>query len=866
MENDADSLENEFEQQVILLLEDHEKKFVTNWSERETELDNVGQSTQLKINRYLNKYLNLGKKNIGVFTGFFGDSVKWFSQQLLIVVGGISLVFFTAITVMGYDWGLADESPLYYKISLMIVVYLLQIGLIYIALLKPKSKLNTKIEQFFDENNVQKNDADIKKLNDDKCSIDSDIRSINNLFEEFKHSLQETRKVVRSMSSTCEKIDDMAKFREKWYLECYKVKMATDYFGLNELKNIIVDLAKKSIVECKGSDDFIIRTTIITNICEKYPINAALMNLFVSYYYEDSKKTEGLWKRIQIDNNQLHYLTKKLLDLKELDFAKKADLNTETLQKILLKTQTFELSLIKNNVSLYLRLCSFLRNHFEKLYKECIPLKKQLNYDGIIDNIDFEKPFNENYVSVFEEELEKSLDDGEMRRALGIDVDEDTKKAYVVALMAIVLNPDINFREKVCIRASENRKSIHVLMAYHNLREQKTGNNEHFSLSDIFFDEKAEKPSDIKKKIENDRCAKETCVYMERSLSNGEWHESSKVIIQKMLEDLSDKIKNKEKFDAFKKAFSNIFKKVSINTLDRAVDAGLFSVYFILTNSGKGEFIEKVVRNLSIRNYENNVGERDIEGIKNFEDINQISLFYTLEDGSRIPKYDFDKYSASTRIGILHKDVDFSTFVKDITSDIETLLRKETKDLTDKDKWDNIGFIAVRISPSEYSFGILDKEIEKTCQLELINLDIAEKIAFLASGYLKDEQKLAVSALDNTINILDIVDQLNVFEYLSTDVQEDLSPKERKFLESQKLKDSIKEWLKINEINSLKHLSRILNNSSDKDKADLKNSLYFVFAVKNLNTNKPLLRTNNQKICVNEFLDLLESLDDVWKT
>ena len=214
----------------------------------------------------------------------------------------------------------------------------------------------------------------------------------------------------------------------------------------------------------------------------------------------------------------------------------------------------------------------------------------------------------------------------------------------------------------------------------------------------------------------------------------------------------------------------------------------------------------------------------------------------------------------------MHKDVDFSTFVKDITSDIETLLRKETKDLTDKDKWDNIGFIAVRISPSEYSFGILDKEIEKTCQLELINLDIAEKIAFLASGYLKDEQKLAVSALDNTINILDIVDQLNVFEYLSTDVQEDLSPKERKFLESQKLKDSIKEWLKINEINSLKHLSRILNNSSDKDKADLKNSLYSVFAVKNLNTNKPLLRTNNQKICVNEFLDLLESLDDVWKT
>ena len=229
------------------------------------------------------------------------------------------------------------------------------------------------------------------------------------------------------------------------------------------------------------------------------------------------------------------------------------------------------------------------------------------------------------------------------------------------------------------------------------------------------------------------------------------------------------------------------------------------------------------------------------EGIKKFEKDNQISLYYNLEDGSRIPKYDFAKYSASTRIGILHKDIDFSTFVKDITTDIETLLRKETKDLTDEKKWKDIGFIVLRISPSEYSFGILDKEIEKTCQLELINLDIAEKIAFLASGYLKDEQKLAVSTLDSTINILDVVDQLNIFEYLSTDVQEDLTQKERKFLQSEKLKDSIKEWLKSNEINSLKHLSRILNNSSDKDKEDLKNSLYSVFAVKNLTTTKPLL-------------------------
>ena len=216
---------------------------------------------------------------------------------------------------------------------------------------------------------------------------------------------------------------------------------------------------------------------------------------------------------VRKDPNKLHQLAKKLFDLNKLDFAKKAKLKIETLQKILLRTQKFELILIKNNVSLYLRLCSFLQNYFEKLFKENVPLRNQLNCEGIIDNIDFEKDFKRNFVSIFEDELEKSLDDGEMRRALGIDADEDTKKAYVVALMAIVLNPDINFREKVCKRAAKNHNSIHVLMAYHNLREQKAAKNERFSLSDIFFDEKQKNHLILKRKLKTIKRKRDLYIY-----------------------------------------------------------------------------------------------------------------------------------------------------------------------------------------------------------------------------------------------------------------------------------------------------------------------------------------------------------------
>ena len=103
----------------------------------------------------------------------------------------------------------------------------------------------------------------------------------------------------------------------------------------------------------------------------------------------------------------------------------------------------------------------------------------------------------------------------------------------------------------------------------------------------------------------------------------------------------------------------------------------------------------------------------------------------------------------------------------------------------------------MRISPSKYSFGILDKEIEKKGKLQLINLDIASCITSLASGsgYLEDEQKLAVSTLDSTINILDVIDQLKIYEYLSTGLRKDLTREERVFLQSKDLKEEIKKSL-----------------------------------------------------------------------
>mgnify|MGYP000863657969 CR=1 FL=1 len=860
MENDTNNLSEEFKQKVILILEENDKIFETNWNENQNKLVELNKSTPSKINGYLNRYLNLSKEKIDGYTNWVGNRTNSFSLTLFTSIIGITtFCFFAAVAILGYDWGLVDQqSPLYYKIGTMFFIFILQVVLIHFAVQNSKDNFSKGLEKFHEDDH-EKTDNSMKELDDTKCSIDSDIEEINKIYTGFKSSLTDTCEVVRNLIPTCKEIDDLHKFQEKWYLECHKLKIVTTYFGLKAQSNELTLLAKKPIIEKKRSNDEKLSDSIIEYICEKTCLDIQLMNLFV-YCYNEDKKAERLWKSIRQDPNKVHYLTKKLFDLDKLDFAKKSNSNKsedsneskfseEILENILLKTQNFDLLLITNNVSLYLRLCSFLQSYFKKLIDEKIPLRSQLHCENTVKNIDFEKDFESIFVDIFSKELHKSLN---------IDADENIKEAYVVALMAIILNPDIKFRDTVCKKAAENNNSIYILMAYHKLREQEAVANESFTLSDIF---KAEKPSEIKEKIENDNAEKEIFRYMALSLSRGEWYESSQIIMQKMLEDLSKRIRNKEKFEAFKKAFINIFEKVNINTLDRAVDAGLFSVYFILTNSSKGEFIDKVVERLLISNFKND------EDIKNFEKENHISLYYDLKDGSRIPKYDFTKYSNSTRIGILHKDIEFSTFANDITTDVEKLLEKETKYLSDETKWKDIGLIVLRISPSEYSFGILDKEIEKKGKLQLINLDIASCITSLASGsgYLEDEQKLAVSTLDSTINILDVIDQLKIYEYLSTDIQKSLTRQESVFLQSKDLKEEIKKYLESKEVYSFKELSHILNYSSDNEKENLRTSLYAVFA--NAYSNKypkKTLKPSTQKRCVNEFLDLLESLNELW--
>ncbi|AYK13966.1 MAG: hypothetical protein WAQ02_04810 [Methanosarcina flavescens] len=189
--------------------------------------------------------------------------------------------------------------------------FFLQVVFIHFAVQNSKSKFSIDFEKFH-EDSQEKNDNDIKALDKTKCSIDSDIEEINEIYTKFKSSLKDTCEVVRNLIPTCKEIDELHKFQEKWYLECHKLKIVTTYFGLKAQSNELTLLAKKPMIEKKRSNDENLRYSIIEYICEKTCLDIQLMNLFI-YCYNEDKKAGRLWKSIKQDPNKVNYLAKKII-------------------------------------------------------------------------------------------------------------------------------------------------------------------------------------------------------------------------------------------------------------------------------------------------------------------------------------------------------------------------------------------------------------------------------------------------------------------------------------------------------------------------------------------------------------------------
>jgi hypothetical protein len=840
--DNSKNLEDEVRQEIITPLENELKSFNTDLTEKDKILTGLDETIQLKLGRCQ----DILKKNTGTVFKY----LKIFGT-VFVVSGVASIGIWVSLGVdKSVDWITSNQSfsntskviYLFGFVILFVIVSVISVILFYHFVIR---------EQY------EKSLSEIE-MN----SIDPEKKGIKKVFEDFKVSAKGAEGFFRSKISLVESVNAEIKSAREWYLECNKILMIITFFGLQkDLKNTIEDIK----INPPDNSNY---KTVIDHVCEKAPFNSTLMNLLVSYYDGENNKVESYWSEVKKDQKLFDKIANIIWDLNifnlynGIEKLDKNALSIDELKHILSKSQQLEKSLITNNVLLYTRIYKHLLNYREKIVKEKtnenINLKKQLTKKEIIDNINFSNDFVSNFIDIFSKELRESLD-------------IDSTNGYVDALIAIILSQDINFRETVCKNASENDEAIYVLMAYHDLREQKGKKNEYFSLSDIF--NKDYTPNKMREKINTDHFSKIKFKHFSTALSEGRWIESTQMILLSMIDNVETQLIKSEKNEIVIKIFAKYFTKININTLDRAVDAGLFTIYLILVPPTGGSFLRGVIDKLSIQKNKhiNKKQNKKDNGTRSFnynetrksEERYGVSLFFDSDKPEpQVPMYDFDNYSNATRIGIVHNKISFTTFVDRFNKDVEKVLRREIKE-NPSQKWEKITFILLRISPSKYSFGLMNDKTNIEGVKSFGNLDLVEKIATLASPYLTETQKTAVATFENDIKLENIFEELTLLNFMSFNTQKIYEKKYGKLLESPALIGSIKECLKTYNIESFRELSNSLF-YQPKIQNELKKSLAVIIDKENIRLENPPLNEEIQEEFASEFLTSIKSLYDMW--
>ncbi len=622
--------------------------------------------------------------------------------------------------------------------------------------------------------------------------------------------------------------DDL--FRRRWKLKCDEYQNALKFFGLDRDMEF-QQLKNKPKIHIKGADDSVLDDTVLKDVSILLRIPNEISEIFIKYYR--GKNTRVLWDKIKTNTSQLITLNKYLYDSNQIDIDKSRLPENEFLQ-LIRRTQEFNLGHLSRNSSLFVQIQLKITNYIKILNDNGISIRDEQN--NLFDSINFNISFEDNFLNILSSLLDPVLPD--------VDADE-----YKKALIAILLNDEFLFKQKVCRNAAED-ETVLILMTYHELLRKRKENNQPFILNDLL--ENVDSLESTKVKIRTDIELKNRFEYFKKDLSNGCWWDDGLLLQRKMFDDLTyevtEKIETLNQSINVSKLFERTFTEININTVDKAIDANLFSTYLILTTARKGHLLE-LLDHISIRR--SDYSKRELSELKVYEDLYGITLF---NNGK--PKYDFVKYSDRTRIGVLPRNSNFSDFVQDIKYDIDKILQVESK--KPDGAMNDIGIALIRINPSKYSFGLLDEEIEKNSNVRTKNLLIARIIASLARDYTTNSEQYLLSAFDGKINLTEIFNQMSIFELIRTKDM-DISDDYARFLKGDELKKAILLSLEKEGISSFKGLSRNL-------RSDKENRKKLEAIIKEAITDEYFKRNNVtiQSVRLNTLVsELMKSLDSI---
>lgn len=745
-----------------------------------SQLNSTGQSLQNKYNKSLEEASIVLGKSIDLFSNDAHDFKITYRRSLLILLVSLFiLVLFSETLISSISW-ISINSNRIPEISILILFT------VFILFAKAYFKLNSKIN------------SDLKTLNEAKtyfnnskivCNIPpvstGNIRKTEISIEHVKNVLGSllfnVGKTVPVINQAYDEINLLSKYRK--LIESFESAMS--YYRLLEDHEYFDNLSKIAPLSAHTSNYEEEWKNIITKkVSQRLYENDLKVseNLILLMYNEHQDlETRKLFRVIFDQEAELENLASILINSQRLVVpVSEINYNQKDIVALLKKLDEFNLSEINNLLNKASRLLDYLTSYVEFLNKNGICSSYKPTIEFIVTESDsIENPFEKHIIDLVYKAGTEIFSEIE-------DLDPVLIDGFTRASISLKFHDDISLREIAC-KCSGKNASTAIIRAYYE-KYNEIDRQKIVSLEELI--DNLELITYYLENIDDNELQ-----FLKTQLKEGKWYDSSVAyiidFINKSNASIKDEIAKIGDFKILKESVTEVFHKVKIGTIEKAIDSQIFSAYIIMSDSSEGNLTD-IIDELSIRNSRATNEEKKWQK-KNPNHRNRIESTYGIN-----LKYDFVQFSNSTRIGILPKGESFFKFQQEFLEDIKKMLNHKNEKF-------KIGLVIQRITPSKYSFGILDDD-ELSTNITMKNLDVARYIARLAVDYVSFEEKVSVMKFEKDIDLLEIVNHKSIHEIIRKDESE-LDNKEIRILESSELRNNllqeINEKLGINDFKSL---------------------------------------------------------------
>jgi hypothetical protein len=679
---------------------------------------------------------NVVKKSVNILK----DNNEWvraeFRKSLAAPLVALALVLLYKSEISYLLW--IDYAVKGIPVVLAIIVFL-ALCFVYNSLKKINEKFLVNLEDLEKTlNDLKRTGPEIEEINISEQKFEETrpfLKSVRGILEILIFS---AGKSVPFIKQAFDQLTLLAKFGEK----VDNFELALNYYGLLQDKAFFARLREfASPKDYLINDERVLEDGIIEKIIERFEnqgINLSKSIILLLYHEYNGLGTEKIFRTIKRDNEELDSLAKVLIDSKRIwQPSYNLTYRTEDIVAILKKVG-FNLSNINYVLSRSLRLLDYINSYTEFLDNNGINPNFKVSIEFIINEL-------EDGNDEFEYQVVSLAYKIGMRVFSEIPtLDKDFIEGFARASISIKFHNEISFNKYACKISADDRAAT-VIAAYYEKSEESDSKGA-VSLKELFGVDLV--------KLSHDKMDNEDFKFLKSQLREGNWFNSSpdllRAYIEKTKKEIQEQLSKIEKFKILQEIVKKTFQKVKIGTIEKAIDAQVFSAYVIMFSSKRrlAPLVDKLSkRNLEASNPEYKWRDKDKDYVRAIEKQYEVT-----------PKYDFINFSDSTRIGVLGKGESFLDFKNNFLKDLKTILSNSKTD-------EIFGRLVVqRITPSKYSFGML--EHEEPDNVDIKDLDVAYYITRLANDYVPQEEKVSVIRLDKDVDLFEIVNIKSIYELI----------------------------------------------------------------------------------------------------